>query len=250
LNDISRTAEREERGRDLSSRVFPLRVRGLAEALRTALEQERALRRPFLWLVVASGGGVVLYFSAEREPSLALCLCALAAFAVLAALTRRHARAHALFLTLAFIALGFASGAWRTARVASPIVPRVGIGELTGFVEEVDLRRAGARFILRVASAEGFPDDIVPSRVRLTTRGEPNFSAGDFIAFKARLMPPARAALPGGYDFARDAFFARIGAVGNALGRIETMSPPSSNPKRSVAGPSAVNMQRYQTSRS
>ena len=198
--------------------------------MRASLEQERALRRPFLWLVVASGGGVVLYFSAEREPSLALCLCALAAFAVLAALTRRHARAHALFLTLAFIAVGFASGAWRTARVAAPIVPRVGIGELTGFVEEVDLRRAGARFILRVASAEGFPDDVVPSRVRLTTRGEPNFSAGDFIAFKARLMPPARAALPGGYDFARDAFFARIGAVGNALGRIETMSPPDPAP--------------------
>ncbi|CCJ05485.1 ComEC/Rec2 family competence protein [Methylocystis sp. SC2] len=230
MNDISRTAEREERGRDLSSRLFPLRARGIAGALLASLEQERALRRPFLWLVVASGGGVVLYFSAEREPSLALCLCELAAFAVLAGLTRRHARAHALFLTLAFVALGFASGAWRTARVAAPIVPRVGVGELTGFVEEVDLRRAGARFILRVASAEGYPDDVVPARVRLTTRGEPNFSAGDFIAFKARLMPPARAALPGGYDFARDAFFARIGAVGNALGRIETMPPPEPAP--------------------
>ena len=45
-----------------------------------SLEQERALRRPFLWLIVAAGAGVVLYFSAEREPSLALCLCALAAF--------------------------------------------------------------------------------------------------------------------------------------------------------------------------
>ncbi|MGJ0394751.1 MAG: ComEC/Rec2 family competence protein [Methylocystis sp.] len=230
MNDISRTAETEEGRRDLSSRLFPARVRGLAEALRASLEQERALRRPFLWLVVAAGGGVVLYFSAEREPSLALCLSGLAAFGVLALLTRRHARAQALFLALAFLAGGFASGGWRTARVAAPIVPRVGIGELTGFVEEVDPRRAGARFILRVASAEGFPDDVVPARVRLTTRGDPNFSAGDFIALKARLMPPARAALPGGYDFARDAFFARIGGVGNALGRIETMPPPEPAP--------------------
>ena len=31
------------------------------------------------------------------------------------------------------------------------------------------------------------------------------------IALKARLMPPSRAALPGGYDFARDAYFMRIG---------------------------------------
>ncbi len=230
MNDISRTAEKEEGGRDVSSRFLPLRAQGLAEALRASLEQERALRRPFLWLVVAAGAGVALYFSAEREPSLALCLGALAAFAVIAALARRHARAQAFFLALAFLAGGFASGAWRTARVAAPIVPRVGIGELTGFVEEVDPRRAGARFILRVASAEGFPDDVAPGRVRLTTRGDPNFSAGDFIALKARLMPPARAALPGGYDFARDAFFARIGGVGNALGRIETMSPPDPAP--------------------
>lgn len=230
LNDISRTAEGEERGRDLSSRFVRLRLRGLAEAFGASLEHECALRRPFLWLVVASGGGVVLYFSAEREPSLALSASGFAAFAILAAVTRSHRRAHALFLTLAFIAAGFASGAWRSSRVAAPIISRVGIGELTGFVEEVDLRRAGARFILRVASAEGLPDEVIPARVRLTTRGYPNFSAGDFIALKARLMPPARAALPGGYDFARDAFFARIGGVGNALGRIETMSPPESAP--------------------
>ena len=66
-------------------------------------------------------------------------------------------------------------------------LPRLGIGFLTGFVEEVDLRRAGARFVLRVASAEGLPGDAAPARVRLTTRGEPNFKAGDFIALKARL---------------------------------------------------------------
>ena len=230
MGEASRTAEKEEGGRDVSSRLLQLPVRSLAEALGASLEQERALRRPFLWLVVAAGAGVALYFSAEREPSLALCFVALSAFAILAALTRTHARAHALCLALAFIAGGFASGAWRTARVAAPIVSRVGVGELTGFVEEVDLRRAGARFILRVASAEGLPDDVVPARVRLTTRGDPNFAAGDFIALKARLMPPARAALPGGYDFARDAFFARIGGVGNALGRIEAMSPPDPAP--------------------
>ena len=36
--------------------------------------------------------------------------------------------------------------------------------------------------------------------------------------------------MPGGYDFARDAYFARIGGVGNALGRIETMPPPDPAP--------------------
>src|SRR6185312_9152422 len=47
---------------------------------------------------------------------------------------------------------------------------------------------------------------------------------------KARLLPPPRAAAPGGYDFARDAFFARIGAVGNVLGVIAAARPPAPAP--------------------
>jgi competence protein ComEC len=63
--------------------------------------------------------------------------------------------------------------------------------------------------------------------VRLTTRETPRVEAGDFVAVTARLLPPARAALPGGYDFARDAYFARLGAVGSVLGRIEAADAPS-----------------------
>jgi competence protein ComEC len=225
----ARAAEhRELGGRALS--LAPWLDR-LAAALRDAYAEETELRRPFLWRAVAGIAGVVFYFSANREPSLALCFGALAVFTLLAVVTRRrHARAHALFLALACVAAGFGSGAWRTARVAAPVVPRIGVGELTGFVEELDLRPTGARFVLSVASAEGLPGDVVPARVRLTTRGTPRFAAGDFVGLKARLMPPARAALPGGYDFARDAYFARLGGVGSALGRVETLPPPDPAP--------------------
>ncbi len=230
MSDASRAVEGDERGgRALALRIAP-RARKLAERLRLAYAEEVDLRRPFLWLAVSAGAGVVLYFAAEREPPLALCMGAFAVAALLAFITRGHGKAHSLFLVAVFVAAGFSSAAWRAARVAAPIVPRVGVGELTGFVEEVDLRPAGARFIIRVASAEGFPDDVFPARVRLTTRGDPSFAAGDFIGLKARLMPPAHAALPGGYDFARDAYFARLGGVGNALGRIDTMPPPDPAP--------------------
>ncbi|MEK8092375.1 ComEC/Rec2 family competence protein [Methylocystis sp. IM3] len=224
----ARAAEHRELGGGVVS-IAP-RLYWPPEALRRAYAEEVELRRPFLWRAVGAIGGVVLYFSANREPSLTLCFGALASVVLIAFLTRRHARAHGLFLALAFVAAGFAAGAWRTARVAAPVVARTGVGELTGFVEEIDLRASGARFILRVASAEGFLNDVAPARVRLTMRGEPHFAAGDFIALKARLLPPARAALPGGYDFARDAYFARIGGVGSALGRIETMPPPDPAP--------------------
>ena len=110
------------------------------------------------------------------------------------------------------------------------MLAHVGVGELTGFVEELDLRREGARFLLRVASAEGLPGDVRPARVRLTLRGKPDFAAGDFVALKARLMPPAQASLPAGYDFAREAYFHRLGAVGSVLGRVETMPAPDPAP--------------------
>jgi competence protein ComEC len=50
------------------------------------------------------------------------------------------------------------------------------------------------------------------------------------VRCKARLLPPARASLPGGYDFARDAWFARLGAVGSVLGRLDAVEPPAPPP--------------------
>jgi competence protein ComEC len=113
----------------------------------------------------------------------------------------------------------------RTARVAAPVLDRIRIVSLQGYVEEVDLRPVGARLIVAVASADGMPRDKAPRRVRVTTRKAPELAAGDFVALKARLLPPSHAALPGGYDFARDAFFASVGAVGSVLGPIKILPP-------------------------
>ncbi len=84
----------------------------------------------------------------------------------------------------------------------------------------------GARMVIGVASADGVPKEKVPRRVRVTTRKAPDVAAGDFVALRARLLPPSHAALPGGYDFARDAFFAGVGAVGSTLGPIQRLPPP------------------------
>ena len=75
--------------------------------------------------------------------------------------------------------------------------------------------------VIAVANADGMPAEKVPRRVRVTTRKTPDAVAGDYVALKARLLPPSHAVLPGGYDFARDAFFAGVGAVGSTLGAIE-----------------------------
>ena len=53
-------------------------------------------------------------------------------------------------------------------------------------------------------------------------------AVGSFVAFKAHLAPPLAPLRPGGYDFARDMYFQRIGASGYALGTIKIVPPPAS----------------------
>ncbi|SDR41196.1 competence protein ComEC [Rhizobiales bacterium GAS113] len=201
-----------------------LRLRGACGA---AIELEIEQRRLFLWLPVAAGAGVVLYFAADREPSLGYAaLVAAASVGLCVAL--RHWRAHfAAALLVTAIACGFLSATLRSYLLAAPVLDRPRVLKLTGTIEEMNLRRQGARFILRVAEAQDLRPDETPYRVRLTTKETPRVEAGDFVAVTARLLPPARAALPGGYDFARDAYFARLGAVGSVLGHITAQAAPA-----------------------
>ena len=47
---------------------------------------------------------------------------------------------------------------------------------------------------------------------------------------RTRLLPPPQPAWPGGYDFARDAYYRGIGAVGSVLGRVTALDPPVAAP--------------------
>src|SRR6185312_7978957 len=88
----------------------------------------------------------------------------------------------------------------------------------------------GARLIVRLASFGSLPPEARPLRVRVTYRTQQALKPGDFIAAKARLLPPPEPARPGGYDFGRDAFFRGIGAVGSLLGAIEVRPAPEPVP--------------------
>jgi competence protein ComEC len=196
------------------------------KAFAAALAREVEERRFFLWLPVAAMGGVALNLAADREPVLWLPAGLTVLFAALVFVSRARPFALGLSLALAALFAGFLAMSLRTERVAAPVLDRIRIVDLQGYVEEVDLRPAGARMVVAVVSADGMPREKVPRRVRVTTRKTPDIAAGDFVAMKARLLPPSHAALPGGYDFARDAFFAGVGAVGSTLGPIRRVSAP------------------------
>ena len=203
-----------------------IRLASLRLAFHDALEIEAEQRRAFLWLPVAMGTGIGLYFAADREPSLWLCAALTLALASLAALARTHRRAFIVLVGAAAVCGGMTSAGWRTVRLAAPVLDRMRIVTVEGYIEEMDVRREGARFVLRVSATDGLDDDKTPYRIRLTTRRTPGFDAGAYVQMKARLLPPSRAAQPGGYDFARDAWYARIGAVGSVLGQIESADAP------------------------
>lgn len=67
----------------------------------------------------------------------------------------------------------------------------------------------------------------VPERVRVAARKGSEPPVGSFVELKAHLSPPMQPLRPGGYDFARDMYFQRIGASGYALGAIKIKPPPT-----------------------
>ena len=218
------------KGRFAGERGLAARLGGLFERFGArflqALETEAALRRFFLWLPVSAGAGVVVYLCADHEPHLWFAGMASSICAALAWLTREKRLASFLLAGLCAFFTGQLSAGLRAARVAAPVLDHVRIATVEGYIEQMDFRPTGARFILRVSAAEGLRPEETPYRVRLSTRRAPPFGAGTYVSLKARLLPPSRASLPGGYDFARDAWFAGLGAVGNALGKIEVVDPP------------------------
>jgi competence protein ComEC len=197
-----------------------------------ALAKEIAGRRFFLWIPVAAIGGVALNLSADREPVLWLPALLLAACSALAWLCRARPLPLGIWVGCAALCGGFLSMGLRTARVEAPVLDHVRTVRLRGFVEEVDIRPSGGRFIVRVDQASYLPPALVPRRVRVTTRKTPDFAAGDYVALTARLWPPPRAVLPGGYDFSRDAYFEGVGAVGTTYGAIRVLPPPRQAPWR------------------
>lgn len=174
-----------------------------------------------LWLPIGLGTGISLWqsFGTVAWPGILSLSCAIALFAMLAA---RHSRVrHTLQMAALLIALGFGVIALKSASVAQPVLGKIWIGAFYGQIEAVENISARDVFRLRLATNQqaGLPPYV---RVNLTpAQYRPEFQPGAVIKLRARLMPPAGPALPGGYDFARRAWFQQIGATGSALGDVE-----------------------------
>ncbi|GAA4719761.1 ComEC/Rec2 family competence protein [Sphingomonas lutea] len=108
-------------------------------------------------------------------------------------------------------------------RRAAPRLDRPVVTMVSGTVERIDYLAAKGTVRLTLRA-----DAPLPPRVRVTIDEEdqpPDLAPGAAMTTRARLAPPPAMALPGTYDFARDAWFRGIGGVGKALGPVTVTRP-------------------------
>ena len=203
---------------------FTFDLRGwLARGIAAQVDQ----RRLFPWIAVSFGLGILLFFRAEGRPALWAPVAGFALFAAAAIAARHRLGLMAAMVALSALFAGFAAAVIRTRAVDAPMLSRVVITPISGFIEAVEDRGGRARLTLRVTGMERLLQAEWPRRVRVTVRDGRGFTAGQHVAATARLLPPPEPAWPGGYDFARDAYFREIGAVGSLLGAITRPASPS-----------------------
>jgi len=189
---------------------------------------EVAPGRLFPWLAVAFGFGAVLYLDADTEPAMWAAAVAALVLTALAVLARHHAPLFPPLLGLAAIAVGFAVATAQTARIAHPVLAApTWRAQVTGFVESREERERNDRLVVSVVRYEAPRMARAPARVRVTVRKGTAPEVGAFVAFKAHLSPPLQPLRPGGYDFARDMYFKRIGASGYVLGKLSVEPAPA-----------------------
>jgi competence protein ComEC len=180
------------------------------------------------WLPVAFGFGIAIYFSVPREPVFWLAAALLLALAACVFLMRAHAVGFPAALAMSAIAGGFAVASLKTLFIAHPVLHYGASGvEIAGFVEAREERERSDRIVVRAHAISGERLDENPDRVRLSVRKGTAPPVGAYVTLKARLSPPLEPLRPGGYDFARDMYFQRIGASGFVLGNVKAAEAPT-----------------------
>jgi competence protein ComEC len=195
---------------------------GIAEQF----ERERA--RWFVWLPVPFGAGIAAYFSLGAEPRLWMALALPVVALGLAGACRNAGLLYVATLALLTASMGFAVAKLRTEWTRAPVLAyEMRRADIEGVVELIEPRPTrGARLTIRVTAIKGLTEERRPARVRVRAmQTREGLKPGDAIRLRASLRPPSMPALPGGYDFARWAWFQGLGATGYAIRPPEIVTP-------------------------
>ena len=175
-----------------------------------------------LWLPVAMGLGIAIYFELPSEPALWLGPMLAAAALVVVFLARSGSLARALAIGAVAAAFGLGLVAWRTASLAAPTLSRPLFSiNVEGRIADIQRLPESVRVVLEAVRLKGNgvpPIEMMPERVRVSlSKGAPPIHVGDRLLVLANLSPPAGPAAPGAFDFQRVAWYQQLGGVGYAL---------------------------------
>lgn len=199
----------------------------LSPSLDTLLEERE---RWILWLGPAIGLGIGLYFALPVEPPLLLGVAGTLLGLMIAICGRR--RAGALLLGLGLVAVGFgvAAAGWRSREVAAPILsgPTRAV-DMSGRIVALSIGDRGPRLLLDRLRIHHLPLGRTPERLQISLRGSMSgLHVGGWVWLRGMLFPPPPPAAPGAFDFAREAYFERLGAVGFNFGAVHPEARPRS----------------------
>ena len=183
------------------------------------------------WLVVAFAAGIAAWFAAGNAWQwLGTIAAALALSLGAGAALRSDGRFPFLRRSLIIVGMTVALGCsfvWaKSAAVGTGPIARPSVVSLTGRLVAREEQPAQARVRLRIVTREPGTGRIIMVRVNLDSAEDRHeLSDGAVVQLRARLVPPAPPMLPGGYDFARAAWFSGIAATGSVLGPVKLIEP-------------------------
>lgn len=182
------------------------------------------------WLAVAFGSGATAWFSLpSREDWAGLCVVCVS-IALFALYWRsgvlRYPYLRQAILSLALLTMAGCLGVWlRSEMVGAEAIQRPLSGTFTGAVIGLEEWPALERDRLTLALREPGTGRAIKVRVNLPVRFRDHvLETGMVVRFRGRLAPPASPMFPGGYDFARSAWFSGIAATGQVTAPIEIIS--------------------------
>ena len=173
-----------------------------------------------LWAPVFFGVGVGVYFALMTEPSPWVGPVVVLSCAVLLWFGRGSQFAVLVATAIAFAGTGFSAAQLKSNLVTAPVLERAyGPAPVIGRIVKIERLPRGPRVLLDQVELRRIPSDRTPTLVRLRLHPKDQPVLGERIDVFAKLSPPGRPSLPGGYDFQRRSWFEGLGAVGFSMGR-------------------------------